>query len=175
MLVTPMQLASSMVAMANRGKNFTPRFVKRLGDEEIPVPELAEIKVDEEHWDAINLAMKKVVHGAKGTANRINRGAKYRMAGKTGSAQIIGIGQDEEYDEDQVAKRKKDHGLFVAFAPVENPKIVVAIIVENGVHGSWVSPIARKVFDAYLLDQGLLDDDSSSALVAKTIAEGAIQ
>ena len=175
MLATPIQLASSMVAMANRGKHFTPRLLKRLGEKDIPVPVLNDIKIEDEHWDAVTVAMKNVVHGARGTANRIASGAKYRIAGKTGSAQIIGIAQDEVYDEEQVAKRKRDHGLFVAFAPVENPKIVIAVIVENGTHGSWVSPIARKVFDAYLLDQGMLDDDNPSNLIAEALPEGAAQ
>ena len=88
---------------------------------------------------------------------------------------LDGLAEDEVYDEEQVAKRKRDHGLFVAFAPVENPKIVIAVIVENGTHGSWVSPIARKVFDAYLLDQGMLDDDSPSNLIAEALPEGAAQ
>ncbi|MCP3907012.1 MAG: penicillin-binding protein 2 [Oceanicoccus sp.] len=173
LLATPMQLASAMVTMANRGKHFSPRFLKRMGDEELPVPKLPTVKVEAEHWNAVSHAMEEVVHGRKGTANRINRDLKYRIAGKTGSAQIIGIGQDEIYDEKQVAKRKKDHGLFVAYAPADNPKIVVAIIVENGAHGSWVSPIARKVFDAYLLDQGELANESSSGLIAETTLEGA--
>ncbi|ARN74683.1 penicillin-binding protein 2 [Oceanicoccus sagamiensis] len=175
LLATPMQLAASMVAMANRGKHFAPRFLKRLGDEEITAPELPMIEVEAEHWEAVTHAMEEVVHGRKGTANRINRGLKYRIAGKTGSAQIIGIGQDEVYDEEQVAKRKKDHGLFVAFAPVKDPKIVVAIIVENGVHGSWVSPIARKVFDAYLLDQGMLEENTDAGLIAQAAAESATE
>lgn len=156
-LVTPMQLATAMVAVANRGKHFTPRFVQRQGEQEIPVPELPMIDVADEHWDTVIHAMKNVVHGTRGTANRINKGAKYRMAGKTGSAQVVGIGQDEKYDAEQVTKRRRDHALFVGFAPADNPKIVVAVIVENGEHGSWVSPIARKVFDAYLLDQGMLE------------------
>ena len=103
-----------------------------------------------------------MVHGAKGTANRIQRGAKYQMAGKTGTAQVVGIGQDEQYDVEQVAIRKRDHGLFVGFAPLQDPKIVVAVIVENGQHGSWISPIARKVFDAWLLDQGMLEQTSGA-------------
>ncbi len=173
MLATPMQLATSTVAIANRGKHFTPRLLKRMGDKDIPVPVLEDIEIDDEHWDAVIVAMKNVIHGQKGTAKRISRGAKYRMAGKTGSAQIVGIGQDEIYDEALVAKRKKDHGLFVGYAPLENPKIVVAVIVENGVHGSSISPIARKVFDAYLLDQGMLESDSSSDLIAESSAEGA--
>ena len=73
------------------------------------------------------------------------------MAGKTGTAQVISIAEDDEYDAEQIAVRKRDHALFVAFAPVENPQIVVAVLVENGEHGGWVSPVARKVFDTYFL------------------------
>ncbi|MFA7553711.1 MAG: penicillin-binding protein 2 [Spongiibacteraceae bacterium] len=164
LLATPMQLATSMVAMANRGKHFTPRFLQRRGGDDVPVPELPPIEVSEANWDTVIEAMKQVVHGRRGTANRMNREAEYEMAGKTGSAQIVGIGQDEKYDVEQVAIRRRDHGLFVGFAPIENPKIVIAVVVENGMHGSWVAPIARKVFDAYLLDQGELAKDIQTGI-----------
>ena len=160
MLVTPLQLATSLVAVANRGDHFTPRLVKQKDDDLVTVPILPKIEVDDAHWDSVINAMKNVVHGRRGTGSRMNRGAQYKMAGKTGTAQVVGIGQDEKYDAQQVAVRKRDHGLFVGFAPVDNPKIVVALIVENGEHGSWVSPIVRKVFDAYLIDQGELNKDS---------------
>ena len=170
-LVTPMQLAASTVALANRGKHFVPRLLAAQGDKTVPVPELPTIDVDSAYWDSVHLAMKNVVHGQKGTANRINRGAKYRMAGKTGSAQVVGIGQDEKYNVDEVAKRRRDHGLFVGFAPLEDPKIVVAVIVENGQHGSWVAPIARKVFDAWLLDQGELNKPAQKVSASQLIAD----
>jgi penicillin-binding protein 2 len=74
------------------------------------------------------------------------------MAGKTGTAQVFGIAQDAEYEEEEVAERLRDHALFVAFAPAHDPRIAVAVIVENGGHGSSVAaPIARKLMDAYLL------------------------
>lgn len=161
MLATPLQLANSIVPIANRGRHFSPRLLKQLGDDLVPVPELPVIAVDDKHWQPIIDAMVNVVHGHRGTGTRINRGLKYRVAGKTGSAQVVGIGQDEKYDAEQVAKRRRDHGLFVAFAPAEDPKIVVAVIVENGQHGSWVASIAREVMDAYLLDQGELDKEQS--------------
>ncbi len=174
MLVTPLQLATAMVPIANRGKQFTPRFVQRQGDKIIPVPEKPPIELAAAHWQTVITAMKNVVHGARGTASRINRGAQYRMAGKTGSAQVVGIGQEEKYDVEQVAIRKRDHGLFVGFAPVKDPKIVVAVIVENGEHGSWVSPIARKVFDAYLLDQGMLDSVVTEPPVIKKMIDSEV-
>jgi len=152
MLATPLQLAVATATIANRGVHFSPRLVQQLGDEVVLPPPLPSIELDPTHWDAVINAMEKVVHGYRGTANRMNRKAKYKMAGKTGSAQVVGIAQGEKYNVDDVAIRNRDHGLFVGFAPVENPRIAVAVIVENGEHGSWVSTIAREVFDAYLLD-----------------------
>jgi len=153
MLATPLQLATATATIANRGVHFTPRLVQQLGDEVIVPPPLPSIELDQAHWDTVINAMEKVVHGYRGTANRMNRKAKYKMAGKTGSAQVVGIGQDEKYNVDDVAIRSRDHALFVGFAPVENPRIAVAVILENGEHGSWVSTVAREVFDAYLLDE----------------------
>ena len=167
MLTTPLQMASAMATVATRGRHFTPRMLKSQGvDEDIVVAELPPIVVDDAHCDAVIDAMKNVVHGARGTGNRINRGAQYRMAGKTGTAQVVGMAQNEKYDVEQVAKRRRDHAWFVGFAPVDNPKIAVALIVENGEHGSWVSPIVRKVFDAWLIDQGALYDDLPEQPVA---------
>jgi len=100
----------------------------------------------------------------RGTAKRIRTDA-YRIAGKTGTAQVFTVGQKESYRESQVSERMRDHALFVAFAPVEEPRIAVAVIVENGGHGGSVAaPIARQVIDAYLghapaqLDTGEPDD-----------------
>ena len=170
MLVTPMQMAKSLVATANRGKNFKPQLLQRLNEQAIPPQSLPPIEVADEHWDAVIHSMKQVVHGARGTASRINRGAKYRMAGKTGTAQMINMVQDEDVDDEEIAKRKRDHGLFIGFAPVDDPKIVVAVIVENGEHGSWVAPVARKIFDAWLLDQGMLN-----ATEPQQVANGVVQ
>ena len=103
-------------------------------------------------------AMTQVVEGKRGTARRIRTDA-YRIAGKTGTAQVFTVGQKERYNEDEVAERMRDHALFVAFAPVEEPRIAVAVIVENGGHGGSVAaPIARKVMDSYLLGEMQLDE-----------------
>jgi penicillin-binding protein 2 len=86
----------------------------------------------------------------RGTARRIRTDA-YRIAGKTGTAQVFTVGQKESYRESQVSERMRDHALFIAFAPVEDPRIALAVIVENGGHGGSVAaPIARQVIDAYL-------------------------
>ena len=98
-------------------------------------------------------AMTDVIHSNRGTASKLALGARYTMAGKTGTAQVFGIKQGEKYNESQVDPRFRDHALFIVFAPVENPAIAVAVIIENGGHGGSVAaPIAKKVMDAYLLD-----------------------
>ena len=119
--------------------------------------------------------MEAVVHGRKGTAAGISEDLEYRIAGKTGTAQVIGIAQDAEYDSEAIAKRNRDHALFIAFAPVETPRIAVAVIVENGEHGSSAAaPVARKVMDAYLLGklpapepQPEVDPEEEDALVQR--------
>ena len=103
---------------------------------------------------AIIAAMEDVVHGKKGTARRIGWNAPYRIAGKTGTAQVKSIAEGETYDAEKVAERERDHALFISFAPVDNPRIAVAVIVENGGHGSSAAaPIARKLMDYYLLPE----------------------
>ncbi|MGI9332125.1 MAG: penicillin-binding protein 2 [Gammaproteobacteria bacterium] len=106
------------------------------------------------HWRHVVDAMVEVVHGKRGTARRVGATAIYRMAGKTGTAQVFNIGQDEEYDEDDVAEKLRDHGLFIAFAPADKPKIAVSVIVENGGGGSTsAAPVAREVMDHYLVGE----------------------
>ena len=95
--------------------------------------------------------MLRVLHSPRGTARSSAQGASYKIAGKTGTAQVFGIAQDEEYDAETVAMKLRDHALFIAFAPLEDPEIVVAIVEENGEHGSAVAPIAKTIMDKYLL------------------------
>ena len=160
MLTTPLQLASATAAIATRGTRMRPRIVDRAvdpgsGETEAVEPETKATisSLDAANWKRIVEAMAGVVHGPRGTAKRINAGIAYRMAGKTGTAQVVGIGQNEEYDADKLDKRFHDHGLFVAFAPVEEPRIAVAVIVENGGTGSGAAaPLARIVIDAWLGD-----------------------
>ena len=159
-LATPLQLASATGALANHGKRFKPHLVRVVaaadsGEQVFVQPELiGEYTVRrEQNWQHVIKAMENVVHGLRGTAHyHIGRDAPYRIAGKTGTAQVFGIAQDEEYEEDKVSKRLRDHALFVSFAPVDEPRIAIAVIVENGGHGSsTAAPIARRMMDAYLL------------------------
>ena len=124
----------------------------KIGDEVLPPAYLPPLILKKpERWDSIRRAMEAVVHSRKGTARRISRGINYRIAGKTGTAQVVGIAQGEKYDADALAERKRDHALFVGFAPADAPEIVVSVIVENGGSGSGVAaPIAKKVIDAHI-------------------------
>ncbi|RLJ17887.1 penicillin-binding protein 2 [bacterium endosymbiont of Escarpia laminata] len=155
-LTTPLQLATATATLANRGQRIRPRMVKSIdlpdGTREATRMESTQLsQVDPEHWEQIIHAMQQVVEGLRGTARRI-RSDHYSIAGKTGTAQVFTIKQDEEYDEATVEKHKRDHALFIAFAPVDEPRIAIAVIVENGGHGGSVAaPIARKVMDRYLL------------------------
>ncbi|WP_207063862.1 penicillin-binding protein 2 [Motiliproteus sp. SC1-56] len=157
MLATPLQLATATMAIANRGQWRVPRMLKAIeGDENaVVVPEdkqHPDIKLKRErYWDYMIEAMEDVVHGRRGTARGIGRDLNYRIAGKTGTAQVVGIKQDEEYDAEALAEKYRDHGLFVGFAPAEAPRIVVAVVVENGGGGSSAAaPVAREVFDAFM-------------------------
>ena len=91
------------------------------------------------------------MQGLRGTARAIGSDAPYRMAGKSGTAQVFSVAQDEEYDEEEIEERLRDHALFVAFAPLDDPQIAVAVIVENGSSGSRIAaPIAKAIMDRHL-------------------------
>jgi len=99
-----------------------------------------------------------VMQGPRGTARAVGLGAPYEMAGKSGTAQVFSVAQEEEYNEEEVAERLRDHALFIAFAPLEQPQIAVAVIVENGSSGSRVAaPIAKAIMDEYLGYDGFGD------------------
>lgn len=158
-LITPLQMAHSVATLASYGKSMQPQVVDFIENssngeklnfnpiQEAPVP-----IINKGNWDAVIEAMQEVVHHWHGTAHRIAKGAEYHIGAKTGTAQVFSVKQDEEYKEEEVDKRLRDHALFISFAPVEDPLIAIAIVVENGGHGgSTAAPIARKVMDAYLL------------------------
>ena len=144
--------------LANDGVAHRPHLVKQIrassGEEErSPVENkpIFEVKMNPEHLDLIKRSMVAVTKPG-GTAAQAGAGVPYVMAGKTGTAQVIGIKQGEKYIESQVQERHRDHAWFIAFAPVEKPRIALAVLVENGGHGSTTAaPIARKVLDYYLL------------------------
>ena len=154
MLATPLQLAQATMVIANKGESFVPSVVHRVGDLIVGGVQRPPLTIAEEDWQAVVAGMVDVVHSPRGTAAAIGKGLQYSMAGKTGTSQVISIAQDAIYDEETVSERNRNHGLFVAFAPVDKPRIVVAVIAENGGGSSAASPIARRVIDAWLAESG---------------------
>jgi penicillin-binding protein 2 len=154
MLTTPMQLATATAMLAAKGKWHTPRLMDTLaGESEIDDSKALEnvILKDPKNWDKMFKAMEDVVTGPRGTARALRRNLNFTMAAKTGTAQVVSIAQNEEYDSEALAERNRDHALFVAFAPVENPTIAIAVIVENGESaGRTAGPIAKAVMQEYL-------------------------
>ena len=150
MLASPLQLAVATSVMASKGKRIVPRLVMSVDGEPLVIPDHEPLLAPPENWDVVYDGMREVVHGTRGTAKALAAGIEYEMAGKTGTAQVIGIAQNAVYNEDEVDERHRHHGLFIAFAPLEAPTIAVAIIVENGGGSSAASPIARAVIDTWL-------------------------
>ena len=150
MLATPLQLAQAVMVLANKGESFVPSVVHRVDDLTVGGVQRPPIPMDEADWQAVVAGMVDVVHSPRGTAVGISRGIGYQIAGKTGTSQVVSIAQDAIYDEDAISERNRNHGLFVAFAPVEDPRIVVAVIAENGGGSSAASPVARRIMDAWL-------------------------
>ncbi|MGM0553155.1 MAG: penicillin-binding protein 2 [Pseudomonadota bacterium] len=160
MLTTPLQMADFTMTLANRGQRPRPHLLLSMdaeGDGPDPIlPEYREpVEVAAEHWETIHGALVEAVHQPHGTAwgSVGSTRPPYRIAGKTGTSQVFGLGEDDEYDEEELARRLWDHALFVGYAPAEAPRIAVAVLVEHGGSGGRVAaPVAREVMDAWLLD-----------------------
>ncbi|MGB5490268.1 MAG: penicillin-binding protein 2 [Woeseiaceae bacterium] len=158
MLATPLQLAVAAATLGARGTHYRPHMVAAIEDpltgerSLVPRERLPNIEISNTfYWDNVIQAMHDVMQGPRGTARAVGSGAPYKMAGKSGTAQVISIAQDEEYDEEELQERQRDHALFISFAPLENPRIAVAVVIENGSSGSGVAaPVARAIMDAYL-------------------------
>lgn len=156
-LVTPMQLAYATATLANNGIAYKPHLVREIRSSRaaenrlLASPPTIGINLDPAHVDLVKRAMVAVTQPG-GTATVASAGAPYHIAGKTGTAQVVGIKQGEKYDASKLDERHRDHAWFIAFAPAEQPKIAMAVLVENGGHGGGVAaPIARKLMDYYLL------------------------
>jgi penicillin-binding protein 2 len=182
LLVTPLQLATMTSVLANRGRVIRPRLLRTGGeslppiefDPPQPLPDVMGPSPDD--WESMVNSMEDVVHrgnrgfkdgfGQNGTAwAYIGRDIDYRMAGKSGTAQVVEIKQGEEYDEELLDEFKRKHAWFIAFAPADDPLIALAVLVENGGGGSSVAaPVAREVIDYYLLPQLDVAGTETSAL-----------
>jgi penicillin-binding protein 2 len=153
---TPIQLAVAMATLAEDGATYRPHLVSyidnlRTGERRRIEPTLEHrIPLNPDNVEFVKRAMAGV--NKEGTGARAFAGAQYTSGGKTGTAQVVGMKQGEKYDEKKIAERHRDHSLFIAFAPVESPKIALAVVVENGGFGArTAAPIARAVLDYYLL------------------------
>ncbi|MFP5418661.1 MAG: penicillin-binding protein 2 [Gammaproteobacteria bacterium] len=155
-LTTPLQLAASAAMLANGGTRIVPRLVDAVRDptthvwQSLTPPPTSTLRITPAHLAAVREGMMDVMRPG-GTAAASAAGAPYTIAGKTGTAQVVGIKQGARYDARRLAREHRDHALFIAYAPADNPTIVVAVMVENGGSGSGTAaPVARAVFDYYL-------------------------
>ncbi len=152
---TPIQLAFSIAILANHGKYTKPKLVRHIQEiggkvidkkaqfHSVPIKNI-------KNWEAVLTGMKQTIYHPKGTARHLNKNLTYTLAGKTGTAQVFGLGEKEKYVAAEIPERLRDHALFTAFAPIENPEIAIAVIVENAGSGSAnAAPLARKLLDAY--------------------------
>ena len=165
LLATPMQMATVAAAIANRGKVVRPKMLLSSDvsiDEVGTIDELPSVLgLDGEDWELMIDAMENVVHrggqGFRGNGTAwayIGQQVGYRMAGKSGTAQVVEITQGEEYDEEQLSEFRRKHAWFIAFAPVDDPTIALAVLVENGGGGSSVAaPVAKAIIDAHLTEE----------------------
>ncbi len=160
-LTTPLQLARSVATLANNGIMMKPHLVHAIRDRAtgtlkiLPVEIERTLNLRQADMDFVRNAMVDVMKPG-GTAAQAGAGATYLIAGKTGTAQVVGVRQGEKYSESRTAERNRDHALFIAFAPADHPRLALAVLVENGGHGgSMAAPIARQIFDYYLLGRGV--------------------
>ncbi|MDP1559178.1 MAG: penicillin-binding protein 2 [Nitrosomonas sp.] len=173
-LTTPLQLTFATAMLANKGKAFRPSFVKQIQNSKTGTVEkvashlLYTLDIKPENMEIVHSALVDVTRPG-GTAARAAQNATYTFAGKTGTSQVINIKQGEKYVEAQVQERYRDHALFIAYAPAENPRIALTVLVENGGHGgATAAPIARQVIDYYLLGK---KPEPSTAKIAENFPE----
>lgn len=160
MTTSPLQLAVATVAIANKGIIIQPKLLKSI---QTPAEKITEVDKglkkqipikDIHNWEDVIEGMRQTIYALKGSANRINKNLKYTLAGKTGTAQVFGLDAEEQYIAANLEERLKDHALFTGFAPIENPKIAIAVVVENAGSGSDnAAPLAKAVLDLYFEKQ----------------------
>ncbi|MYB88659.1 MAG: penicillin-binding protein 2 [Proteobacteria bacterium] len=172
---TPLQLALATSVLATRGQGVQPKFLRKflpadrasgdgIGEDLVSAQRSVDI-ADALHWDRIVEAMEDSVHEPNGTAYAMGKHAGYRIAGKTGTAQVFSLKKDgeyREYVEEEIDEKLRDHALFIAFAPADKPKIAIAVVVENGGGGGTAAaPVAKAVLDHYLLGNEYAQQDAS--------------
>ncbi len=160
MTTSPLQLAVATAAIANKGVIIQPKVLKSI---QVPGEEITEVDKglkrqipikDIHNWEDVIDGMRQTIYAPKGSARRLNKNLKYTLAGKTGTAQVFGLDAEEQYIAANLEERLRDHALFTGFAPIENPKIAISVIVENAGSGSSkAAPLAKAVLDLYFEKQ----------------------
>lgn len=160
MTTSPLQLVVATAAIANKGIIIQPKLLKSIQtpgekiieadkgfNQQIPIKNI-------HNWEDVIEGMRQTIYAPKGSARRLNKNLKYTLAGKTGTAQVFGLDAEEQYIATNLEEHLKDHALFTGFAPIENPKIAIAVIVENAGSGSVkAAPLAKAVLDLYFEKQ----------------------
>lgn len=157
---TPIQLTNSVNSLVNRGERVIPQIIRGYknsdnGVDILPLKHLAPIPIkDEKNLDIVLNAMHDVVHGTHGTARHVFNDAAYESAGKTGTAQLFSVGQNEKYDADKIDERLRDNAMYVGYAPFDKPEISLTVVLENAGGGSSnAAPVARQIMDFYFRDR----------------------
>ncbi|WP_430876384.1 penicillin-binding protein 2 [Gilliamella sp. G0441] len=174
---TPIQMAKALTTLINNGKTYTPHFLLYKKSDILNSnenhPEINPTKYEEpnglidvksNYWDLVKEGMHKVMFGSRGTARKIYLGTQYQAAGKSGTAQVYGLKENESYNAHKIPEHLRDHALFIAYAPYDKPKIALAIVLENGGGGSSNGgAVARKILDFYLLGDDSKELNNSSS------------
>ncbi|MFW8652540.1 penicillin-binding protein 2 [Vibrio diabolicus] len=169
---TPMQIAKATSVLVNQGEVIAPHLLKATIEngndfeeqqttEYVTYPPIK--NVPKKYWDMAKEGMRRVNHGTRGTARRSFYKMSYQTAGKSGTAQVFGLGENEEYNADEIAEHLRDHALFTGFAPFDDPKVVVTVVLENAGGGSSNgAPVVRKIFDRVVLGPEEIEPDNNA-------------
>jgi penicillin-binding protein 2 len=180
--VTPLQLTQALTTLVNHGKRKVPHLLKSTKEpsrdpnveEEVIYEEQAPLVLkNDKHWDLVLNAMHRTVQEIGATAHAPFKGAKYDASGKTGSAQVARIKQDEKYDAKTTKENQRDNAMFIAFAPYNAPEIVVSVAIENvakGGGGTNAGPVARQIMDQYFGNREITSSYGSSTIDTESIA-----
>ena len=172
---TMLQLANATATLVSGGQRFQPRLVREVEDpvtrerRTVPREALEPLPLKPEHVEAVRKALYGVT--VEGTSTRVFAGAPYTSGGKTGTAQAVGIRQNEKYNAAKLEEHKRDHSLYIAAAPIDAPTVVLALVVENAGFGAEAAaPIARRVFDYLLLGQYPSEEDLAATREGRSAA-----
>ena len=165
---TPLQIAKATTVILNKGKVNTPHLLYEIVDDKLKIaPNLRVfppiVNVKNSHWVTVLNGMRLANHGKKGTAKAVFENSPYVTGGKSGTAQVFSLKEDQEYKADDLSEHLRDHALYTGFAPFKDPKVVVSVVIENAGGGSSNgAPIAQKIFNHVLGYKNTINDDKDS-------------